>query len=165
MDEQELLAELILYLKYEPESGDLFWKQTDSNRIRVGDKAGYVGKDGRISIRFKGKLYKAHRIIWLLTYGKWPDNVIDHIDGNSSNNRLSNLRDIPQSVNTQNNRKARSNNTSGFLGVSTRDDMGKFQAKIQLMGKVICLGTFLTPEEAHTAYLAVKRKLHEGCTI
>lgn len=165
MEEKELVKLISSSLSYDSQSGDICWKQANSNRIKIGDKAGYVDKDKRISIRFRNKLYKAHRLIWLLAHGKWPDGVIDHIDGNPLNNRLSNLRDVPQSVNTHNHRKARSNNTSGLLGVCRRDDIGKFQAKIQVMGKVIFLGTFMTADEAHEAYLTAKRKYHEGCTI
>ena len=165
MEEKELVKLISSSLSYDSQSGDIFWKQANSNRIKIGDKAGYVGEDKRISIRLGNKLYKAHRLIWLLTYGKWPEGVIDHVDGNPLNNRLSNLRDVPQSVNTHNHRKARSNNTSGLLGVCRRDDIGKFQAKIQVMGKVIFLGTFMTAEEAHEAYLTAKRKYHKGCTI
>jgi len=66
-------------------------------------------------------------------------------------------------VNLQNIRRARSDNRSGLLGVA-RDKTG-FRAVIKVAGKQKYLGTFPTPELAHSAYLSAKRLLHEGNTL
>ncbi len=83
--------------------------------------------------------------------------------GNRSNNRLSNLRDVSQAMNIQNERKPRSNNKSGFLGVKA--NRGLWKAEISIDGKTKFLGRFKTPEEAHQVYVEAKRKLHPGCTL
>ena len=164
MTEKKLLEDLKQSLDYNPETGEFRWKVA-AGRSGAGSLAGNVNSNGRFYIRFQGNLYKAHRLAWLLTYGKWPEKMIDHIDGNVSNNRISNLRDVSRSVNLQNQRKASSNNKSGFLGVSFHEQTAKFRANICLNGKSKHLGLFPTPELAHAAYLAAKREIHEGCTI
>lgn len=160
-----LLGDLQRCLDYSPETGELRWKSPVCRGIKIGDLAGSIHPSNRLYVTFRGKRYLAHRLAWLLTHGKWPDGVIDHLDGNSLNNRLSNLRDVSRTVNGQNQRSAQSRNKTGFLGVSWHSRDNRFQASIRFNGKDKHLGYFLTPEEAHAAYLAAKRELHEGCTI
>ena len=163
--DNEFLQKLRDALNYNPETGEFTW-EISAGRVRAGSLAGCVDKSrGRLCVNFQGKLYLAHRLAWLLAYGKWPDEMIDHIDGNPLNNRISNLRDVSQSLNQQNQRKASANNSTGFLGVSFHKQTAKFQARIALNGKLKHLGLFPTAELAHAAYLAVKREIHEGCTI
>ena len=75
---------------------------------------------------------------------------IDHIDGNPSNNKLSNLRDVPHRINIQNRKSKTTRNKSGFLGVVQRGN--KFAAHIHRNGKQIYLGLYETPELAHKVY-------------
>lgn len=96
-----------------------------------------------------------HRIIWKLVYGKDPDQVIDHIDGNPSNNRIENLRDVSPVKNAQN----RVNTKKKYLGVSI---LGReSEAVICRDKKVYILGRFDTPEEARDAYLAAAKEYEE----
>jgi hypothetical protein len=95
--------------------------------------------------------------------GEWPKTLIDHRDGDGLNNRWLNLRCATYKINNQNQRAPRSDNKSGFLGVCAHKN--RFYAYIKIGDKVKNLGAFLTAEEAHEAYLAAKRKHHEGCTI
>lgn len=90
---------------------------------------------------------------------------IDHINGDGLNNRRANLRSVSNAVNAQNQRKPKSNNKNGFLGVSWHKQSGKWEAKIGTDGKRKYLGLFDDPSIAHEAYLTAKRNLHEGCTI
>lgn len=106
----------------------------------------------------------AHRLAWLYVYGEWPNGDIDHIDGDRLNNRIANLRDVSRRVNLENQRRPKACNKSGFLGVKTFRDQ-RFQARIQVRGVQLHLGTFDTPHEAHAAYVAAKRNLHQGCTL
>lgn len=106
----------------------------------------------------------AHRLAWLYVYGEWPQHGLDHINGVRLDNRISNLRDVPQTINLENQRKAKGLTKSGFLGVE-RTRGGKWAARIVANGKRYGLGVFATPEAAHSAYVTAKRKLHEGCTI
>lgn len=161
----KFLEDLRKSLEYNPETGEFRWK-ISAGRARAGSPAGTVDKSrGRLHIQFQGKLNLGHRLAWLLTYGKWPEKVIDHLDGNPLNNRISNLRDVSNSVNSQNQRKANSDNKTGLLGVSFHKRDGKFHAQIYANGKKKRLGYFPTAELAHAAYLAAKREIHAGCTI
>jgi hypothetical protein len=77
--------------------------------------------------------------------------VVDHINGNQLDNRRSNLRPANYDEN-QHNQGVRTNNKSGYKGVSKRKGSRKWQAFMSLAGKSVHLGSFNTPEEAHLAY-------------
>lgn len=151
-------------LDYDPQTGVFTWKFRASKRIHVGDTAGYDGRSGYRRIRFDGVDYEAHRLAWLHVHGEWPAQFIDHINGVRSDNRIANLRAASPSVNAQNQRRARSDNTSGALGVQ-KTTGGAYRAHIGVRGKQVHLGTFPSRELAHSVYLKAKRYFHEGCTL
>lgn len=164
---EEPMSELELFrdrLRYEPDTGKFFWRYTlpKARSIKAGDEAG-TPDQGYVKIKLNGRRYAAHRIAWLLTYGEWPQQAIDHINGVRSDNRIANLRDVAPIVNSHNRRNANPKNTTGFLGVSVAGS--KFMAVICVEGRRICLGRFDTPEEAHAAYLSAKTVVHHstGC--
>ena len=155
-------------LDYDSTNGLFNWRVSNNGRIRVGQRAGSLKPPlGYVQIKVDRVLYAAHRLAWLWVHGTFPENHIDHIDGDHANNRLANLRDVPVGINAQNLRRARSNNESTkLLGVSRRNKTrGGFQARIRFEGKEKRLGTFPTAEQAYAAYVAAKRELHPGCTI
>lgn len=133
------------------------------NGAAAGAASGHTRKDGYILIGVDRRIYFAHRLAWLYVYGAWPVHHIDHIDGNPSNNRLENLRDVPQRTNVENQRIARSDSGTGFLGVSRSGN--RFAARIEVRGHKVHIGYFATPEEASAAYVEQKRKLHAGCSL
>lgn len=153
-------------LSYDPDSGIIYWKDC-INKDKNGNAAGCVNGAGYVCITIFQKKYLAHRLAWLLHYGTWPSGVIDHLDHNKINNRISNLRDV--SVQTNNQNKIASiptkNRTSEYLGVYFDKKRNAYLAKIGINKKQIHLGYFDTPEEASVAYIDAKRKHHEGCTI
>lgn len=105
-------------LEYSPLTGEFTWLQRKvKNQVKIGDKAGTVQKDGYVQIGVDNKKYHAHRLAWLYTYGRLPKEQIDHIDGNPSNNKLENLREVSP-IENQRNQKMKSNNTSGITGVT-----------------------------------------------
>lgn len=146
-------------LHYDPDTGIFTWKYDKCSRARIGSIAGTITPTGYIQICLNGKLYRAHRLAFVLMTGELPPNYVDHIDGCKSNNAWSNLRLCTQSENLQNN-KIGLTNTSGFLGVSADLGRGKWSAKIQVGGKTINIGRFNTKEEAAEAYLAKKKQVH-----
>lgn len=160
---------LRLALHYDPESGVFVWRHRLSSAGRAvkgcGKIAGALDAYGRVVIRLCGQLYFAHQLAWLYAHGKWPDNVIDHINGNRSDNRLTNLRDIPQSVNMQNRRSPKAGHSLKTLGVSWHEGAGRYRARLTVNRKELHLGLFDTIEAAQAAYISAKRKLHKGCTI
>lgn len=100
------------------------------------------------------KVFFLHRVIWLLVYGAWPENQIDHCYGDGTNNKLSNLRDVSPSQNNKN-QPRHSNNTSGITGV--RQSHSKWCAEIGTNGKNIYLGTFNTIFDAACARKSAER--------
>jgi len=97
----ELLNEI---LDYNPNSGEFTHKNRDwPNAWRNGKKAGCANcVSGYIQIRIGGEIYYAHRLAWLITYGSWPKNQIDHINGVRNDNRIANLRDVTSYKNQRN---------------------------------------------------------------
>jgi hypothetical protein len=149
-------------LDYEPETGVFRWQVTRGRLAKAGAVAGTVNSRGYIRIMVNGTTFMAHRLAWLHTYGAWPKQQIDHINGDRANNRIANLRDVSQSTNQQNQLRAQKNNTSGFLGVSWHKANKRWGAKIWANGQRLFLGLFDTADEAHAAYLAAKLQLHPG---
>jgi HNH endonuclease/AP2 domain len=151
---QEFLNEIFEY-----KDGNLFWKVDRGNNKVKGKKANKTKKsNGYQEVKIHSKGYYAHRVIFMMIHGRWPEQI-DHIDGDRSNNLLSNLR---EANNAQNNRntKLRSTNTSGFKGVSFYKSANRYIAKITVNYQSIHLGCFKTPEEAHDVYKQAALKLH-----
>jgi hypothetical protein len=155
-------------LSYDPETGLLAWRVNVGKRTRAGEVAGCLRKDGRVVVRLDYQLHYAYRLVWAIVHGRWPAEMIDHINGDPSDNRLVNLREASASLNNQNARKARTKSKTGLLGASPAGcpgEIGRFVAYIGSGSVRKNLGYFDTPEEAHAAYVAAKRQLHPGCTL
>ena len=117
------------------------------------NKDGYVifsgTKDG-----LKNKLL--HRIIM----GEPDGKEVDHINGNTRDNRRENLRLCNRAENGRNRGKL-SNNTSGFKGVSWNKETDKWRASIMVGdGKQKHLGYFDDPETAYQSYCLAATKYH-----
>lgn len=166
-DSTQMNAEdLSAWFAYDATTGRLTWAKRPARCMRIGDEAGAVKADGYVVVSLGRRSYQAHRIAWAIAHGRWPEHQIDHIDGNRANNRLSNLRDVPQSVNMQNQRRAMaSNRSSSSLGVHYYERTKRWKATLGINGRNKYLGYFATEAEASAAYLAAKRTLHAGCTI
>lgn len=148
-------------LDYNPDTGVFTWKISPAQRIKRGTVAGAAAEYVRIQIG--GRKLRAHRLAWLYMTGAWPTQEVDHIDGDPLNNRWANLRNVSRVVNMQNQRQARSDNPTKLLGAHPH---GRgYASTINVRGQTHYLGRFSTPEAAHAAYVAAKRRLHEGCTI
>jgi len=162
LPDPELLRKL---LRYEPETGKLFWLPRpvelfpDARACKVWNTR-YSGCEAFKTVDTDGyktgRLFtigtKAHRVIWAIVYGVWPSEQIDHINGNPSDNRLVNLR---QASNTQNgrNQKKRITNISGMMCVSFDLRKRRWRAFIRVDGRQIHLGNFAGFEDAAKARL------------
>lgn len=133
-------------LDYEPLSGKFYWKESGNNRIQIGDEAGSISNDGYIVIGLDGNVYQAHILAWLHYYGVWPNGEVDHEDHIRTRNCISNLRDIPKSVNGKNHSKSKAN-TSGYTGVYGTPS-GNWIVRITVNRKTINLGTFSSLQDA-----------------
>ena len=110
-----------------------------------------------IIVRVDMHLIKGHRLAWFMTHGSWPENEVDHVNGDKTDNRIENLRKATRSENMRNCGMKR-NNTSGFKGCRLREK--GWQARITLQGKQHHLGFFKTAAEASAAYEEAAKKLH-----
>lgn len=150
---------------YDPETGLLTWRKS-KGAAKGGKPVGGVHRvKGYGEACIDGEDFQTHRLIWFYVYGEWPRGEIDHINGKRDDNRIVNLRDVPSGINRQNQRAPHRRKRIGLLGAHYNKASGKWAAAICVNYKQMHLGLFETAEEAHQAYLTVKRKLHAGCTL
>ena len=153
------------FMKYDKTTGQLTWIKKVGRKINPGMRVGSKNNRGYVEFDLYGKRYRAHRVIWAISTGSDTDLQIDHINGDKSDNRVSNLRAVTCSVNMQNQRAAKVTSKTGILGASPKKGTGRFVAQIKANGLARYIGVFDTAEEAGHAYLSAKRRLHEGCTL
>jgi hypothetical protein len=152
---QERLKEL---LSYDPETGIFRWLKGRGG-MRAGSVAGKVTETGYLYICIDRQLLLAHRLAWIYVSGAAPAGLIDHVNGDPSDNRIVNLRNCTQSQNMKN-VKGHFDSRSGFKGVYTRNGGRSWFAKIFSDGKPTHLGTFPSKLEAAAAYDAAARAIH-----
>ena len=128
-------------------------------RAPAGTSSSYTDKDGYLCVAIEGKLYRAHRLVWLYVHGKFPKGDIDHINRIKDDNRIKNLRDVTRSENKQN-MGPMLRNKCGIKGVQLRPG-GAWIATICVQGKRRHLGSYKTSSEASAAYNAAAKILHK----
>ncbi len=144
-------------LDYDPETGVLVWRiNRKSNKVK-GMPAGWLSEKGYICLCYNNIDYLAHRIIWLIYYGQWPNKQIDHINQDRSDNRISNLRDVSALENNRNHRLHKTN-TSGVMGIYWDKQKRKWRARITVNGKKKSLGLFNDWLDAVSARKAAENK-------
>jgi len=161
----EITKELVnSILHYNPETGDLKWKPRNEEMFRQKNRAAqwgkrYAGREaGRVTKTKSGyarkivklpdgKDYLAHRVIFLIMSGEWPQKTIDHVNRNATDNRWSNLRLIDLCDNSKNLSLSKSN-ACGFTGVNWRPCRQRWRAQIMINGKHTHLGYFKTMLDA-----------------
>lgn len=150
----EMLHRLLIC---DAEAGKLTWKARDGQAAWNTRYAGkealiYVSPDGYHRGAVLGRNYQAHRVIWAMAHGAWPADQIDHINGDRTDNRIANLRDVTQAQNKANGGKWPGRNpTSRFIGVERVAATGKWGATVPFQGKRNWCGTFETEEAAARA--------------
>lgn len=166
-------ATLLKLLRYEPETGKLFWRERPGSMFDHGPclsafarakawNAAHADKEAFLQARPFGHLsgmilrknYMAHRIIWKMAYGLEPDEV-DHINGDPRDNRLANLRSVSPSDNCRN-RRIRADNSSGVHGVYWQASDGRWRAQIGSGKSRKCLGSFTDKVSAIAARKAAE---------
>lgn len=158
--ERPYLKERLLYA---PKKGVFYWiKPPAAHSELLGEEAGAVarnrsGKSYHL-IQIDGRKYKRSRLAFLYMVGRWPEGVVDHIDGNSTDDRWANLREATVQQNAYN-RRPHKKSSSLPMGVR-QTASGRFAARIGVDGKQISLGTFGCAQDAARAYQQAKEKYY-----
>lgn len=166
-------ADVLAVMRLDKDTGKLYWlprprsmfsgdksfrlwnyKHANTEAFTASNEKGY-----RIGNIF-GKSYKAHHVVWLISFGYWPAETglqVDHINGDTSDNRPSNLRLVDASESMKNRAMPRANK-SGYVGVTKDKESGRWKAHIKHDGKQITLGRFDNIEDAVDARRSAERK-------
>lgn len=171
----DLMRQLLLYT---PDTGELIWRERSPEMFRMGKRPReavcngwnkkFAGKHAFPDLRADGYRYgrladgqfMAHRVAWAIFHGKEPLGTIDHINGDRSDNRITNLRDCPMAENARN-LSLRKDNKFGSAGIYFRSRVRskkQWFAQIKIEGRATYLGAFETMEEAVAARKAAERK-------
>jgi hypothetical protein len=148
----EILREVF---DYNPDTGIL--RRRKNGKAVAGS---VVSPWGHLVVRVLGRNMLIHRVAFAIVNGRFPSKCIDHINGDSSDNRIENLREASVSENGRNTLGKR-NSTTGILGVSWSRALKKYQAQIGINSKNIHLGFFGSKEEASAARIAAE-VIHHG---
>jgi len=161
--EKELNWEyLTSVLEYNTTTGIFINKINRSNSALKGSIAGntdQIHSNKYLEVYLNNYHYAAHRLAWFYCFKEWPNGLIDHIDGNKSNNSLDNLRECSYSENFYNS-VLRKDNSSGYKGVCLDKRSNKYRAYIYINGRQKSLGYYNTALEASNAYRNMAKNLH-----
>lgn len=144
-DQMPTQARLTEVLAYDEATGVFVWRKK-RGRQAAGSVAGSPHNAGYWSIRVDGRPFLAHRLAWLYVRGDWPTEI-DHINGDRSDNRIANLRQVTRQQNCRN-AAMRSHNKTGVNGVAYYPRHRRFRVIMSVDGKSRYLGSFKTLEEA-----------------
>lgn len=125
------------------EGGNLYWAKKISDKIVIGNLAGWVKWNGYRLVSVKGVTLPVHHVVWHMFNGSFIEQGldIDHINGDRSDNRVENLRAVSRSDNLMN--KSSYGKTSPYRGVY-KHKSGRFYVRFRKE----YLGIYDTPEEA-----------------
>jgi hypothetical protein len=146
-------------LDYDPATGDILWRRCPKMPVQwngrwAGKVAGTVSAGYR-AICIDRVKHQSHRLAWLIVSGEWPTDQLDHINGDRSDNRFSNLREVCDAENRRNQARP-SDNTSGHIGVYWHKRCGKWAAQIKVGPNRIHLGLFSDIADASVARKAAE---------
>jgi len=145
-------------LNYDPVTGIFTWRVTKGKRVPKGSVAGCLNDRGYRIITIDGKLYKAHRLVFLYVDGYWPENQVDHINRARTDNHRANLREASQQCQSRNYGALKSN-ISKIKGVHSHSLAKKWHALIMVNGKNKHLGYYDTILDAAYARFAAEQCL------
>lgn len=164
------IQDLAACVAYNQDDGSITWRPRDRsmffrakdflgwNKRFSGKPAGRVDAYGYVSISFRGRKFKGHQVAFFIVHGAVPQ-CIDHVNGDRSDNRISNLRSASLSDNCANRAMDR-RNRSGAKGVSWHSKARKWQAHVRMHGVAHYLGLFESIDEAKAARDLAATRLH-----
>ena len=137
-------AVLKRWMDYHPDTGEFIWLQRPSNRVAIGARAGNRNQYGYWVVKLLGRLYRQHRLAFFYMTGRWPE-LVDHINGDRSDNRWKNLREVTSQQNSWN----RSPLPRSRTGIKCVFPNGSgFKVQINYQGTIKYCGTYPTAELA-----------------
>jgi hypothetical protein len=142
--------ELINLINYDPLSGIMTWK-VERYKAPKGEECGWLTDQGYRSVKVLSKTYLVHRLAWFYMTSNWPKELIDHKNGNRTDNRFENLREATRQQNGRNGRRHK-DNKCGYKGVRWHKAAQKWVAQIGVEGKRLHIGSFDKIEDAVDAY-------------
>lgn len=152
---EKQFKELIEYsFDFDLENGKIYWKNVSKHHNRLNGKEAGMARKGKGDkyywvIKLNGKAYKRSRLIYFYIHGRFPSPCIDHINGNSLDDRPSNLREATVTQNSWNH-KGRKKKSDLPMGI--RKQCNKYIARISYNKKQIIIGSFDDIETANAAY-------------
>ena len=149
----ELLNEMFEY-----RSGDLYWKVDKGPLAMRGSKAGCTNSEGYVTVGLNRRRYLAHRFIWAM-HGNDPVPLLDHINGDKTDNRIENLRIGNPEMNMQNMR-LRKDSTSGIKGVSWHKQSCKWIGQVWHRNQIYKAGSFPDKDQCAQAVRELRESLH-----
>lgn len=165
----EVLRQL---LSYDPDTGKLFWKERGpewfpngsqpeswNKRLAGAEAFTALNADGYKTGSLFNRSLRAHRVIWAMVSGGWPEGMIDHANGDRTDNRLENLR-LATNAQNQSNKGPKRGSLSGLKGVTWDASKGKWRARISHGNRRACLGLHETAADAHRAYRSASKEYH-----
>ena len=151
-------------LDYDPTTGEFRWKWRDDVpacwNTRYARKIAGCSKgpaeQNRWKIAINDRAFHGHKLAWFHYYGDWPSRIIDHINGDASDNRIANLRLVNETQSVQNRGISR-NNTTGHKGVTYSTTAKRWRARIGVNYKEV-MTYHDTFESAVEGRLALERE-------
>ncbi len=156
MNEKVLIKYILNNYEYNKLNGKLYYKKKVANRVVIGNEAGNDHHKGYRDIKIKGKIYRLHRIIWLIENGNFPKKQIDHINGIKNDNRIENLRDVNNRINCSN----RKSNKKLIGAYKIKEH--KWRSRIRFKKYQVNLGIFKTEIDASNQYLKACKIIKDG---
>lgn len=157
------LDEVRRLFRIDAERGSVVWVSPPKYHPRM------LGKEaGGLRPTHAGKLYcvihigrqavKRGHLIFFSVHGKWPAPCLDHINGDSTDDRIENLREATLTQNAWNH-KRRAKRSLLPMGVRSVES-GRYQARLAVNKRMLHLGTFDTPEQAHAVYKQKRKEMY-----
>jgi hypothetical protein len=101
-----------------------------------------------LRVKILGKMFMAHRVAWFLYYGKFPEDMIDHISNDGTDNRIYNLRAVCNRENQYNIKSRKIKPDAGFHNVYYHKRDNLYVVKFRINGKLTYKGSFKNIEDA-----------------